>query len=102
MQIEELLKNEVFTKKMKRYIEFESTLDSLNGGGRGFTSLCETLYETKMHISDTFYEFINNLDETLQEFKKIIKVKKVFLKELIKEEYKLDDEYFRDLYNKIL
>ncbi|MFG6084845.1 MAG: hypothetical protein AB3F67_5590 [Candidatus Phytoplasma solani] len=97
MKTDELLKNEVFTKKLKRYIEFENTLDSLNGGGRGFETLYETLCETKMNMSETFCEFINNLDEKLQEFKTIIESKKEFLEELIKEEYKLDDKHFRDL-----
>ncbi|MFB0638559.1 hypothetical protein [Candidatus Phytoplasma solani] len=101
MKTDELLKNEVFTKKLKRYIEIENTLDSLNGGGRGFETLYKTLCETKMNMSETFCEFINNLDEKLQEFKTIIESKKVFLEELIKEEYQLTEEEFDEIKEEI-
>ncbi|WP_373403276.1 hypothetical protein [Candidatus Phytoplasma solani] len=101
MKTNELLKNEVFTKKLKRYIEIENTLDSLNGGGRDFETLYKTLYETKMDMSETFCEFINNLDEKLQEFKTIIESKKEFLEELIKEEYQLTEEEFDEIKEEI-
>ncbi|CAP18596.1 hypothetical protein ATP_00409 [Candidatus Phytoplasma mali] len=102
MKNDELLKNEVFIKKMKDYIEFEKTLNSLDGGDRGFESLLETLYETKMNMSDTFCDFIGDLDAKLREFEIIIEAKKAMLEELIKEEYKLDDDRFEDLYEEIL